>query len=243
MRLVIDPTPRADGTMIGVLEIDLKPGWKTYWRDPGSSGIPPTLDLDQSRGVALESFRFPPPIRVDDGYAIWAGYTAPVRFPLTLRRTVSGDAGIEAIAFVGVCDKICIPFQADLTVELPENATVSDTDKRIVAEAIALLPEAAGVDFKLESAAFNVERAQLEISAILPAFRPARIKPELFVAGPPGYAFAPPVLLNDEGGVARWSVRVEGFPAGAVGVDLAAIDAVVTLGRRAMSAGLQAAQN
>lgn len=243
MRLVIDPTPREDGTITGVLDVDLKPGWKTYWRDPGSSGIPPTLDLDQAGGVALENFHFPPPVRVDDGYAIWAGYTAPVRFPLTFRRTGPGDARIEAVAFVGVCQKICIPFQADLTVELPENAAASDTDKRIVAEAVGLLPEAAGVDFKLESAWFNVERAQLEISVLLPAFRPAKIKPELFVAGPPGYAFGPSVLLTDEDGVARWSIPVEGFPPGAVDVDLTAIDAVVTLGRRAMGASLQAAQN
>ncbi|HEX8828430.1 MAG TPA: hypothetical protein VF778_09975, partial [Xanthobacteraceae bacterium] len=27
------------------IEIKLDPGWKTYWRDPGDSGAPPTFDF------------------------------------------------------------------------------------------------------------------------------------------------------------------------------------------------------
>ena len=50
MRLVVDPAPRADGTIAGILDIDLDPGWKTYWRDPGGAGIPPMLDVSQSTG-------------------------------------------------------------------------------------------------------------------------------------------------------------------------------------------------
>src|SRR4051812_49890554 len=33
------------------VEIRLAPGWKTYWRYPGDSGLPPRFDFSQSRNV------------------------------------------------------------------------------------------------------------------------------------------------------------------------------------------------
>ena len=33
------------------VEIKLKPGWKTYWRYPGDSGVPPVLDFSESQNV------------------------------------------------------------------------------------------------------------------------------------------------------------------------------------------------
>jgi DsbC/DsbD-like thiol-disulfide interchange protein len=238
MRLVVDPEPRGDGQIMAVLDVDLEPGWKTYWRDPGSAGIPPMLDFSRSTGIDLETFAYPPPVRVDDGYAVWAGYTAPVRFPLVLRRTATGTAHIRAQAFIGICEKICVPFQADLEVELPPDAIASRAARTLVGDAMASLPEPSGADFHLTAARADADQMQVEIAAVLPAFRPASVKPDLFVSGPAGFAFAPPKLISDSGGEARWMVQVEGLPKGTSQIDLDAIDAVVTFGRRAMSQNL-----
>lgn len=238
MRLVIDPEPRTDGAILGLLDIELDPGWKTYWRDPGSAGIPPTLDFSQSRGVELEAFKYPAPVRVDDGYAVWAGYTSSVRFPLRLRRTKLGAAEVKAMAFIGICEKICVPFQAELSVDLPAESLASDLSKSMIAEAMAALPETAGQDFGLQSASVADDQSRIEIVARLPAFRPGGAAPQLFVAGPEGSAFAQPVLLADEGGQAHWRVDVERLPANAGALDPATIDAVITLGQRAMGARL-----
>lgn len=234
MRLVIDPAPREDGTIGGILDIALEPGWKTYWREPGSAGIPPMLDVSASQGIALEAMRYPPPVRVDDGYAIWAGYTAPVRLPLVFRRTASGDAEIRAQAFIGICEQICVPFQAEFTIDLPEGSVAPDEAKSMIADAFARLPEAPGSDFSVEAAIVDADGKQLEISANLPAFRPSGVVPELFVAGPQGFAFATPKLMSDEAGVARWIVPIMDTPdltpdSGAEGVNI-----VVTLGQRAI---------
>lgn len=234
MRLVVDPTPRDDGMIAGYLDIALDPGWKTYWRDPGGSGIPPMLDFSQSRGVAFEEMAYPPPVRINDGYAIWSGYTAPVQFPLTFRRTASGDAQIRALAFIGICDKICVPFQAELTVDLPGAANSHDSVTPLVESAFARLPEPAGADFNLENVSFNINGSELEVSANLPSFRPSGVTPELFVAGPEGFAFAPPVLTVDEGGMVSWSMRVESAPASVSRDRKIALDLVVTLGQRAI---------
>lgn len=235
MRLVIDPAPRDDGTIAGFLDVDLDPGWKTYWRDPGSAGIPPTLDFSLNKGVAFLSMDYPAPVRVDDGYAVWAGYTAPVQFPLTFRRTESGDGKIHAQAFIGICEKICVPFQAELIVDLTDQPAGHDAARQAVDAAFARLPDASAADFSVKTALLEMSGTQLIISAALPAFRPSGVDPQVFVAGPDGYAFAPPKLTGNEDGLAEWSVRVE-QPSGAkADSDPLPLDIVVTLGQRAIA--------
>lgn len=241
MQLVIDPEPRADGTILGVLDVALEPGWKTYWRDPGSAGIPPTLDFSQSRGIAFEALHYPAPVRVDDGYAVWAGYTAPVRFPLSFRRIASGSAEIRANAFIGICDKICVPFQAELSVDLPEGSFASDNARQLVDEALLRLPEPAGADFTIEEAGFEADGNAVSVLARVPEFRPAGAAPELFVAGPQGFAFAPPVLESDDGSTVRWRIHIEDRPEPGESLASVPVDFVVTLGQRAMGTSRQVA--
>ncbi len=45
------------------LEIEIKPGWKTYWRSPGDAGLPPVLTLDEQPGIRATRFDYPAPHR------------------------------------------------------------------------------------------------------------------------------------------------------------------------------------
>ena len=49
----------AEGRLNGMLDIELKPGWKTYWRDPGDAGVPPTIDVSASQNIVGARVRFP----------------------------------------------------------------------------------------------------------------------------------------------------------------------------------------
>ena len=49
------------------IEIRLDPGWKTYWRYPGDSGVPPTLDFAGSENVKSVTALWPAPQRFADG--------------------------------------------------------------------------------------------------------------------------------------------------------------------------------
>src|SRR5216684_7959987 len=52
------------------VEIRLKEGWKTYWRYPGDSGVPPVLDFSKSQNLKSVSILWPAPHRfMDDGSA------------------------------------------------------------------------------------------------------------------------------------------------------------------------------
>ena len=49
------------------VEIKLDPGWKTYGRDPGDSGVPPKLDFAGSDNVKTVTVLWPAPERFPDG--------------------------------------------------------------------------------------------------------------------------------------------------------------------------------
>src|SRR4029077_13588186 len=46
------------------VEIRLAPGWKTYWRYPGDSGLPPRFDFSKSQNVKSITVRWPAPQRL-----------------------------------------------------------------------------------------------------------------------------------------------------------------------------------
>lgn len=230
MRLVVDPEPDARGVTRGALEIDLADGWKTYWIDPGASGIPPQIDLSGSQGIALEALRLPPPVRVDDGYSVWAGYKHPVSLALEMRR--DGAAELKANVFLGICEKICVPFQAEFDLPLPSPAEVSGTDVRAkvaVNAAFDALPAPPRADFDVVSAQLSDDGETVTVQLRLPE---AAENPELFVHGPDGWLFGTPEALDGETDEPRFSLPVESRPKSPSA--RVPLDVVVTLGDRAI---------
>ena len=51
----------ANGIHMAALQLDLAPGWKTYWRQPGDSGLAPRFDFSQSEGVQKVEVIYPTP--------------------------------------------------------------------------------------------------------------------------------------------------------------------------------------
>ena len=73
------------------VEIKLKAGWKTYWRYPGDSGVPPVLDFSESENVKAVTVLYPAPMRFPDGAGGNSiGYKGDVILPL---HVVPQDAG------------------------------------------------------------------------------------------------------------------------------------------------------
>src|SRR6266542_1702588 len=66
------------------IEIRLDPGWKTYWRYPGDSGVPPRFGFTRSENVASVSVLWPAPQSFSDGSGRSIGYKDDVIFPLRI---------------------------------------------------------------------------------------------------------------------------------------------------------------
>lgn len=139
VRLVVAPPSQGDAHVHGIMEIKLTDGWHTYWRDPGSSGIPPLLDVSSSAGLANARLLFPAPVWIDNPYGDFAGYDKPVALPFTLDRTANGQAQLVADVFLGICEEICIPVQTrfEMTIDYAKGTTL---DAMRVRQAHAALP-------------------------------------------------------------------------------------------------------
>lgn len=217
IRLVTDDAPGDDGVLRGALEIRLKPGWKTYWRDPGSSGVPPSLAVTVGGQKAEVEIAFPAPTRFDDGYAVWAGYDRSVALALTMRLPPDADLPASAVAeaFLGVCETICIPVKAELTAD--DGAGEAEHTATVDA-AFAALPQPERPDFGIRPGGDGGDGA-IVVEATLPAGVEAI---DLFVAGTDTLVLGVPERLGGSASTpARFAVPVLYGPANGTAEDLA----------------------
>ncbi|MEP9385733.1 protein-disulfide reductase DsbD domain-containing protein [Mesorhizobium sp. KR9-304] len=186
VRLVTAGKPDALGRLRGALDIELKPGWKTYWRDPGDAGVPPTIDASANPNIDTVAFDFPAPQRHDESDFKWAGYDYPVALPVTFKfKDPAGSATIDANVFLGVCETICVPVQAKLAVDPGAD---DPEDVAAVSAAFADIPPPARPDFGLKVASKPGDaKALLEVTSPGDAGTA-----ELFLAGEDGYVLSTP---------------------------------------------------
>ena len=100
----------------GVL-IELAPGWKTYWRMPGDSGIPPEFTWTPSLPAKVD-VQFPTPSRHVDKSGEAVGYQAEVILPVTVTPEAPKPLDLKLDLFFAVCKDVCIPAQAEAAIAL-----------------------------------------------------------------------------------------------------------------------------
>lgn len=113
---LISSVEKHDGTdFLAGIELGLAPGWKTYWRRPGDSGLAPEFDWSASENVALVELRWPVPERFDDPGDITFGYERGVVWPLRIVPEKVGEAVVLRLAInYGICADMCIPREGNL---------------------------------------------------------------------------------------------------------------------------------
>ncbi|WP_244480750.1 protein-disulfide reductase DsbD domain-containing protein [Mesorhizobium sp. Root157] len=194
VRIVTTGKPDAQGKLQGVLEIALRPGWKTYWRDPGDSGVPPHIDVARSSNVTTAVLAYPAPQRHDDGYSKWAGYDHPVALPIAFTiGSPDEPVRIEADVLIGICETICIPLQARFSID-PDIGSDDRADAAVIMAALAGLPGAARPEFGITPLPGDEET--MIVAATVPGNAASS---DFFVAGEQGYMFGTPVKSTEAG--------------------------------------------
>ena len=181
------------------IEIKMQPGWHTYWRYPGDSGVPPRFDFSDSDNVASVKVLYPAPHAFTDEAGTTIGYKNNVIFPLRVfPRQNDKPVTLRAKIDYAVCEKLCVPAEArtELTID---RATGADNAALVAAEARVPQPVSAA------EAGLTARRANDD-----------KRKPLVFVdlAAPTGQ----PVELFVEGPTAEWALPIPkpapGAPAG-----------------------------
>jgi len=107
----------------GIL-VEMEPEWKTYWRMPGDSGIPPQFDWTGSENGAEIEVGFPVPRRFNDAAGETIGYRDRVVFPVFVKpEKLDAAVSLRLDMFFAVCKDVCIPAKAKVEAALNASAT------------------------------------------------------------------------------------------------------------------------
>ena len=110
------------------LKIEHKPHWHTYWKNPGDSGLPTTLNWTLPAGAGAGEIDWPTPQRLPIGPLMNFGYEGTLLLPvaLTVPAGLQGDTlTVKLAAEWLVCKDVCIPESGEFTLQLPVNAATA----------------------------------------------------------------------------------------------------------------------
>lgn len=144
-RLTLETDGAAPGQQVWVaLTQKIRPHWHTYWLNPGDSGIATSIGWTMPAGWQAGDINWPAPERFPIGPLVNFGYkdTVHLLVPLTVPADAKPGAPVTLTAAVDwlVCEDICIPESATLTLDVPVVAAKAAPS----ADAAALFAEARG---------------------------------------------------------------------------------------------------
>jgi DsbC/DsbD-like thiol-disulfide interchange protein len=203
------------------LEIRLDPGWKTYWRQPGDSGVPPTFDFGGSENVGSIKILWPAPERFPDGAGGNSiGYVGRVVLPLRIApKDATKPSSLHLKLGYAICGNLCVPAEANLELGLTgdgaEEAAIEKADLRVPRQ-VAL---GAGQGLSIRAVHREPGGEHDRVIVELAASKDAPV--ELFVEGPTSEWSLPlPEPSGAAGDVRRFTFDLDGMPPGAQAKDV-----------------------
>jgi DsbC/DsbD-like thiol-disulfide interchange protein len=198
------------------IEIRLDPGWKTYWRQPGDSGVPPAFDFGGSENVNAVKVLWPAPERFPDGAGGNSiGYIGRIVLPLSVApKDIAKPSTVHLKLSYAICGNLCVPAEATLELALSgdgaEEAAIEKADMRVPRQ----VAFGAAADFSIRSVhrepGGEHDRVTVEVAA------PIDTKVELFVEGPtPDWSLPLPEPSGTFGDIRRFTFDLDGLPQGA----------------------------
>jgi DsbC/DsbD-like thiol-disulfide interchange protein len=204
---------RSGAVLLGGVAFQLQPGWKTYWRTPGDSGVPPRFDFSKSENIDAVTVLWPAPTKFDDGAGGFSlGYHDKIVLPLRIvAKTPDKPVTLRATINYAVCEKICIPIEA--SAELSFNSVASTEDSTLFA-ALDTVPKPANVGDPNPLTIRDVKREDSRV--LVDVVTPDAKAVSLFVEGPtPDWALPVPKPVDHAPpGVRRFAFDLEGAPPG-----------------------------
>ena len=140
------------------IRLRMAPGWHVYWKNPGDSGLPPTVSWTLPDGFDAGPIEWPAPTRFMDEGLVTYGYHDEVVLPVRIetpgslpRDSVVISARVDWLE----CKDICVPGSATLELRLPVRAErrLYRASSRALGQARAQLPESTGWFLQAETGA------------------------------------------------------------------------------------------
>lgn len=206
---------RSGAVLLGGIAIQLQDGWKTYWRTPGDSGVPPRFDFSKSDNVEAVTVMWPAPRQFDDGAGGTSlGYKHQVVLPLRIvAKNPDKPLVLRADINYAVCEKLCVPVEAKAELAF---ASVASTEDGALSEALNAVPKPANIGDPNPVTIRDVKRDG-KTNVVVDVSAPEAKDLSLYVEGPtPDWALPVPKLAEHAPpGVKRFTFELDGLPPGA----------------------------
>jgi DsbC/DsbD-like thiol-disulfide interchange protein len=204
---------RSGTVLLGGIAFQLQPGWKTYWRTPGDSGVPPRFDFSKSENIEAVTVLWPAPKKFDDGAGGSSlGYHDQVVLPLRIvAKSTDKPVTLRAAVNYAVCDKLCVPVEADVELAF---TSVASTEDSVLFAALDTVPKPANVGDPNPLTIRDVKR-EGKSTVLVDVVAPSEARDiNLFVEGPtPDWALPVPKLLeHSPPGIRRFTFELDGLP-------------------------------
>ena len=151
--------------LLGV-QVQLKKGWKTYWRSPGDSGLPPVFSWQEGSNIQAVAVEWPRPFAFDSfGIQSW-GYKSEVIFPVRVTLEKAGQPVQANLQFsYGVCEQVCVPLKQDLALFVPANGDGLSAHAPLIQGYLDLVPPRMAAQSRVETiSAMAAGERDLEIT-------------------------------------------------------------------------------
>ena len=223
---------RSGAVLLGGIAFQLQPGWHTYWRTPGDSGVPPRIDFAKSENIEAVTILWPAPTKFADGAGGTSlGYQKQVVLPLRIvAKNADKPVTLRADINYAVCEKLCIPVEASAELAF---TSVASTEDSALSAALDTVPKPATIGDPNPLTIRDVKR-EGKNGVLVDVAAPDSAEVNLFVEGPtPDWALPVPKLLeHGPPGVKRFAFDLDGLPPGA-NPDGAALKLTLVGGERA----------
>jgi DsbC/DsbD-like thiol-disulfide interchange protein len=193
------------------VEITLDQGFKTYWRNPGDSGLPPRFDWSGSENVASTEVRWPAPKRHVDAAGVAYVYGKQAVIPILVKpKDPAKPVKLVLALEYGVCNDICIPAHADMALDL----TGAGSERKAIETALAKVPLTQALGAQADLSILSVASLAQDKPALMVTVRaPSGTKPALFPEGPENWFLSASHPVDGD----RFTVTVEEKPKDASG--------------------------
>jgi DsbC/DsbD-like thiol-disulfide interchange protein len=206
---------RSGAVLLGGIAIQIQPGWHTYWRNPGDSGVPPRFDFSKSENIEAVTVLWPAPTKFADGAGGTSlGYQKRVVLPLRIvAKNADRPVTLRAEINYAVCEKLCIPVEASAELAF---TSVASTEDPALSAALDTVPKPATIGDPNPLTIRDVKRDGKN-GVLVDVAAPDAVEVNLFVEGPtPEWALPVPKLLeHSPPGVKRFAFDLDGLPPGA----------------------------
>jgi DsbC/DsbD-like thiol-disulfide interchange protein len=205
---------RSGSVLLGGVAMQIQQGWKTYWRNPGDSGVPPRFDFSKSDNVEAVTVLWPAPTKFDDGAGGHSlGYHNQIVLPLRIvAKNADKPVTLRADINYAVCEKICIPVEANAELRF---ASVASTEDGALSAALDTVPKPASIGDPNPLTIRDVKR-EGKSTVLVDVAAPDGKEVNLFVEGPtPDWGLPiPNQIEKSPPGIRRFAFELEGLPPG-----------------------------